>query len=258
MTRVEPPPLRAAAFVAWGNAFLAGSTDPDTAAETTRGFDRSHWVADLPGAPDGMTTLPVAFRILARDGAVGLRLVLPVAGDPYGLPGPPDFNASAILAGEAVLVSGRELGLIPEVQRSPDDLVDVVWHTSEVNSRPSPMPALREADRTLSAVLRESTELLSSLDVARLDDDASEVLTALRRGVFDGPKLPPGHASSAADVVVRARRLAAIVSLARSDDGGALTASEATQRREALLPLDRAARQALSAAYSAGPRVGAD
>lgn len=252
MPRVEPPPLRAAALVAWGNAFLTGASDPDTASEAARGADRSHWVANLPGAPDDMTTLPVALRILLRDGALGFRLVLPVAGDPYGLPGPPDFNANAILAGETVLVSGLDIGLVPEVRRSADAFVDVTWHSCVVESRPSPLPSMREADRTLSAVLRESTELLSSLDVARLDEDATEVLVALRRGAFDGPRLPPGHPPTAADIVVRARRLGAIVSLARNDDGGALTAGEAAQRRAALLPLDRAARQALSAAYSVG------
>jgi hypothetical protein len=43
--------------------------------------------------------------------------------------------------------------------------------------------------------------------------------------------------------------------LARADDGGALTASEAARRRLALDPIDRAARQALCAAYSAGAPV---
>jgi hypothetical protein len=41
-----------------------------------------------------------------------------------------------------------------------------------------------------------------------------------------------------------------IVELALEDDGGALTAHEIAQRREALVPLDRAGRRALVAACS--------
>jgi hypothetical protein len=249
------PPQRAAAFVAWGNAYVRGAVDPDTASDAIRGRDLAHRVVGLPGSPDDATTLPVALRVLARDGARGLQLVLPVAGDPYGLPGPPDFNTAAVLAAETVLVTGLAIGLVPEVTvlgDGRDQRVEVTWSALSVLERPNPLPFLRDADRALSAVLREATELLASLDVARLDDDAAEVLGALRGGAFDGPRLPPGHPPQADDVVVRARRLAAIVALARVDDGGALTASEAARRREALEPIDRAARQALCAAYSAG------
>jgi hypothetical protein len=41
-----------------------------------------------------------------------------------------------------------------------------------------------------------------------------------------------------------------VVELALEDDGGALSAHEIAQRREALLPLDRAGRRALVAACS--------
>jgi hypothetical protein len=199
--------------------------------------------------------LPVAMRLLARDGARGLRLVLPVAGDLYGLPGPPEFNTTAVDACEAALVIGLAIGLVPEVSAlgsGPEERVQVTWSVLPVAERPNPLPSLPEADRALGGVLREATEVLAALDIARLDDDAAEVLGALRGGAFDGPRLPPGLPSRAGDVVVRARRLAAIVALARLDDGGAISAAEASRRREALDPIDRAARQALCAAYSAG------
>jgi hypothetical protein len=247
-------PRRAATFVAWGNAFLAGAADPDTASEAVRGRDLAHLVHGLPGATEE-ATLPVALQVLRRDGATGFQLVLPVPGDLYGLPGPPEFNAAALSVGEAVLVSGLPLGLVPslrDVGEGPSARIAVDWAVLAVEPRPSPLPSLPEADRSVAASLREATEVLAGLDVARLDDDASEILAALRGGAFDGPRLPPGHPARADDVAVRARRLAAIVALARADDGAALTASEAALRREALLPIDRAARQALSAAYSAG------
>jgi hypothetical protein len=247
-------PKRAATFVAWGNAFLGDAADPDSASEAVRGRDLTHLVHGLPGGPEA-ATLPVALQVLRRDGATAFQLVLPVPGDLYGLPGPPDFNAVALAAGEAVLVRGVRVGLVPNVRdvgQGPATRVAVDWEVLPVEDRPSPLPSLPEADRSLAASLREATEVLAGLDVARLDDDASEVLAALRGGAFDGPRLPPGHPPRADDVAVRARRLAAIVALARADDGAALTAHEAARRREALLPIDRAARQALSAAYSAG------
>jgi hypothetical protein len=48
----------------------------------------------------------------------------------------------------------------------------------------------------------------------------------------------------------RALHLAAVVDLALEDDGGAVSAGEAAQRRAALEPLERAARRALTAACS--------
>jgi hypothetical protein len=241
-------------FTAWGNAFLSGAVDPDTASEAIRGRDLTHVVVGLPGAPTDPTTLPVALRVLSRDGVQGLRVVLPVPGDVYGLPGPGEFNAAAAQTGEAVLTAGAEgpaYGLLPHVSRAPQR-IEVAWQVHRVESRPVALPALREADRALAGALREATEILASLDVARLDPDSAELLEALRGGAFDGPRVPPGHPPAAVDLAVRGRRLASIVALARSDDGGAMTASEASRRRDALDPVDRAARQALAAAYSAG------
>lgn len=254
MVAVSLPPTRGAAFTAWGNAFLSGTVDPDTASDAIRGRDLTHVVFGLPGAPTDRTTLPVALRVLSRDGIQALRVVLPVPGDVYGLPGPSDFNAAAAQAGEAVLTSGPEsppYGLLPEVTRGPEH-VEVAWYVHPVETRPIALPALREADRALAEALREATEILASLDIARLDADSAELIAALRGGAFDGPRVPPGHPPAALDLAVRGRRLASIVALARSDDGGAITAAEASRRRDALAPVDRAARQALAAAYSAG------
>ncbi|HTY73628.1 MAG TPA: hypothetical protein VMI11_14605 [Actinomycetes bacterium] len=246
---VDLPPRRAALFVAWGNAFLAGDVDPDTASAAIRGRDESH---EVMGLSQDRVTLPVALQVLAREGARGFRLVLPVAGDVSGLPGPPAFNAAALEAGEAVLVtSARPLGAVPTLTGTPD-AVRVSWTASPVAHRSDGPPSLTEAERELAGAMREATDLLTSLDIARLGPESADLLAALRGGAFDGPRLPPGLPPRADEVAVRGRRLAAIVTLARADDGGALSAGEATRRREALAPLDRAARRAICAAFSAG------
>jgi hypothetical protein len=52
------------------------------------------------------------------------------------------------------------------------------------------------------------------------------------------------------DLAARGLQARDIVALALEDEGGGVTAYEMTARREALLPLDRAARRALTAAGS--------
>ncbi len=105
--------LRSGRFVAWGNAVLAGLVSPDTAAERICGRDRHHRVACAriaagglgPGestGADGGASLPIVLAGLRAGGVRGLQLALPTPGDPLGLPGPPSFNESATLAGEAV------------------------------------------------------------------------------------------------------------------------------------------------------------
>src|SRR3954453_19181043 len=142
VARVTVSPKRAATFVAWVNAFLSDAADPDTASEAVRGRDLAHVIKGLPGSPDE-ATLPVAMQVLRRDGATSFQLVLPVPGDLYGLPGPPAFNASALAAGEAVLVGGLPFGLVPSVRdigEGPATRVAVDWQGVNVEERPNPPP----------------------------------------------------------------------------------------------------------------------
>jgi hypothetical protein len=98
--------------------------------------------------------------------------------------------------------------------------------------------------------VREATEALTALDVARWDDASAEQVAAVRGGRLDGDLLAPGYPSRATAVLVRARRLRSVVALARSGPGGAVTAGELTARAGALVPLDHAARLAEMAAYN--------
>ena len=61
---------------------------------------------------------------------------------------------------------------------------------------------------------------------------------------------PPGVPAACVDLAARGLQAAAIVELALEDDGGAVTAYDAAERRAALVPLERAARRALVAACS--------
>lgn len=245
-----PAAHRSARFVAWSHAVRLGTASPDRAAEEITATDPAHRVVGLPGGDP--QTLPVVLARLAP--TEGPRLALPASGDPLGLPGPGPLTAAAILAGEAVLlpvVGGSAFGLVPSTDRT-----GTTWQALPLTvpalteAAPAQLPSLAEADRSLAESVREATELLSKLDLARLDEESEAALGALRAGALDGDGLAPGYPQRAFRVLLLARRLRVIVSVAMRGDGAAVTAGEAAARREVLVTLDRAARHAEAAAYN--------
>jgi len=242
--------LRSGRFVAWGNAVLAGLVSPDTAAERISGRD-CHRVFGFAG--QDQDTLTVTLARLRTTGASGLRLVLPVPGDLLGLPGPNEFNLDALDVGEAVLVDGAECwGLIPELQdENPDDCpgTAVHWQAARVNPGAGDLPTLGEAERELAETMRDATDALDALDVARWRPEAADRISAIRSG-RGGDILAPGYPQRAHRVLALAQRVAAIAELAADDDGGAFNIHGMSGRDAELRALARAARRAQLAAYN--------
>ena len=110
------------------------------------------------------------------------------------------------------------------------------------------VPNVAEADQSLRELLLESSARLADLDVARWRPEATAGLQALR-AVADAPSLP-GLPPRTQRLAVLAVRCAEIAELGLEDDGGAISAYEAAERRDALLRLARGARHALVAACS--------
>ncbi|MGW1200628.1 hypothetical protein ACWD4B_33015 [Streptomyces sp. NPDC002536] len=253
---------RSGRLAAWGNALLAGFVAPDDAAHHITGDDSVHRVAGLPGE-SGPVGLTLALGRLRALGATGLRLALPVPGHPLGLSGPPEFNARAMEAEEAVVVSGVALGLVPEVSEAGpagDVHVEVVWHCLPVREAPpADVPSLGEAERELAEALREATEVLTRLDVAGSGPVAQAALEAYRARAEAGREvLAPGYPPRAVRVLELAQRVGALVSIAYEpgdregrEHGGAVSASEIAARAAALRPVERTARRAQVAAYNA-------
>ncbi|MEC4020997.1 hypothetical protein [Streptomyces sp. H27-D2] len=276
---------RSGRLAAWGNALLAGLISPDDAVHRIVGDDAVHRVADLPGesAPVGLSLALGRLRTL---GAIGMRVALPVPGHPLGLSGPPDFNARALQAGEAVIASGAPLGLVPEVREAGPDVdlpaedvhIEVVWHCLPVREAPpADVPSLGEAERELAEALRDATEMLAGLDVAGSGPLAQAALDAYRARSEHGREvLAPGYPARAVRVLELAQRVGALVSIAYGPDGpsgppgpvgtvrgdgrrdrdrreygGAVSASEIAARAEVLRPVERTARRAQVAAYNA-------
>ncbi|MFF5102209.1 hypothetical protein [Streptomyces sp. NPDC000134] len=246
---------RAGRLAAWGNALLAGLVSPDEAVLAIVGEDAVHRVAGLPGesAPVGLT---LALGRLRGLGATGLRVALPAPGHPLGLSGPPEFNARALDAEEAVICHGAALGLVPEVYEAGpegDVHVEVVWHCLPVREAPpADVPSLGEAERELAEALREATEVLTKLDVAGSGPVAEAAVAAYRARAEAGREvLAPGYPPRAVRVLELAQRVGMLVSLAYGNGhGGAVSASEMAARSQALRPVERTARRAQVAAYN--------
>ena len=247
---------RSGRLAAWGNALLAGLASPDDAVHAVVGEDTVHRVAGLPGesSPVGLTLALGRLRAL---GVAGLRVALPAPGHPLGLSGPPEFNARALEAGEAVICHGAALGLVPEVyEAGPEGDVhtEVVWRVLPVREAPpADVPSLGEAERELAEALRDATALLSRLDVAASGPAAEAAIDAYRARAERGREvLAPGYPPRAVRVLELAQRVGLLVSLAEENGhGGAVSASEMGARALALRPVERTARRAQVAAYNA-------
>ncbi|SDC31271.1 hypothetical protein [Streptomyces prasinopilosus] len=246
---------RSGRLTSWGNALFSGLVSPDDAVLAVVGDDAVHRVEGMPGesAPVGLTLALGRLRAL---GVTGLRIALPAPGHPLGLSGPPEFNARALEAGEAVVGHGAALGLVPRVREAGpegDVHVEVVWDCLPVREAPpADVPSLGEAERELAEALREATEVLSRLDVAGSGPVAEGAIDAYRARAESGRQvLAPGYPPRAARVLALAQRVGALVSLAGTNGhGGAVSASEMAARGEALRPVERTARRAQVAAYN--------
>ena len=239
----SPSPLPASVRLAWwGTAWLRGHVVADHLIDAVLDQDAAHLVS-FPG--EGAEPLVTGLGRLRASGADALGAALPTEGDPVGLGGPAAFNAAALTAGEAVVVIDAAafvlVGLVPERVGAA-----VTWEVTPAERRQ--LPDVGEADRALREAMPETADALARLEVARWRPEVADRLMNLRRR----PPLPAPAGVPPRCVELAARGLQAleIVELALEDDGGALTAHEAGERRAALLPLGRAGRRALVAAAS--------
>jgi hypothetical protein len=230
---------RSALLAVWLNAVLRGSMGPDDFAVAVRDDDPQHLVVDWPtGGAISLEQLPAAAQ---RSSAVAARLALPVAGDLLGLRGPSAFNTMAVDVGEAVVLDGAGLGLVPGV-----DARTVVWQVGPAD--PAPGLDRAEESRQLRQTLVTTTAELVRLDVASWQPEIPDLLMNVR--LRPELPLPPGVGPRAVEDLERAVLCLDVVELALRDDGGAASAYEMQERRRCLTDLDRAARRVVVAVCS--------
>jgi hypothetical protein len=251
-------PPRSALLAAWGNAWLAGEVGLTELVERVGVMDDDHtvtglWVDDLP--------LEQAVARLRADAVVRLRLVLPAPGDVLGLPGPGPFTDAALAASEAALAiraDGSGVGLVPTVTAHGSafdgTVTTVLWTAYDVSDvGPDPGPFLHDAEHDLRRGVLECVEMLRDLDVARWRPEVAGALQDLRaqarRGIEDD-ELPGSYPIRARQLLIQARQLAGVLSLATVDAGGAVDTRETAAREKALRSLEHLVRRARVAAYN--------
>jgi len=237
-----PPALRLAW---WGTAWLRGQVVADLMLDAVIDQDATHTVSGLGGLglggdPEAAETLIGGLGRLRAEGTTLLGVAHPAEGDAVGLGGPPAFNHAALEAGEAV-VSDAGIGLVPVRVGAV-----IGWHAYAAQRRQ--LPDVGEADRGLRQALVESTQALADLDVARWRPEVADRLMNLRHRTT--LQAAPGVPPRCVELAERGLQAAEIVALALEDEGAAVSAYEMSARRDALVPLDRAARRALTAAGS--------
>lgn len=243
-------------LAAWTNSWLAGHIGVDEAVDAVEHAHGPQVLAGRATDPAEPDEVPLREHLAAlrAAGLSGVRLALPVSGDPLGMSGPPPLNAAGIEAGEVALadIPGEPLGLVPAEDRRGSSYVGVRWTAHTASPGIPDTPPLPEAEQQLTLAMRDATETLLQLDVPRWHPEAAETLAALREGPADEPPvdLPPGYPPRAHRVAALAARLALALEIAQSGEGGAVAAGEMAGRREALRELGRAIRRARVAAYN--------
>jgi hypothetical protein len=280
-------PCPSATFTVWASAWLVGAAAPDDVLDALAPWADAHDVqaADsdtaqltglpAPGAPvSSLTFLLAALRraVAGQDSAGPARLVLPAPGDVRGLPGPGVFSIAATTAGEGVLfpdigpagglgVSGlgisslgvSGLGIVPTTV-AEGVLRWTVYPVPEAGPPPE-FVALSQAERDLRDQVRQSASVLTSLGVARHRPGVREEIAAALRA-RPASLWPAGMPPQALRVLQHADEVEAILAAAKVDEpGGALSASAAAARREALRPIETAVRVARRAAVAEAVRV---
>lgn len=227
---------RAASLALWLNAWLRGTASPGEVLASLDGSLLHVFIGLDPERPLAPLEALGAIRLLNTP--VALALTAP--GDPAGLAGPPRFNAAAMESGEALLLVGAGLGLVPVAVGGA-----LEWRCHPAHA-PAPLDP-REARQTLRSTLREVTQELVQLQIAAWNTEIPDLL--MQHG---GPAhAPSGLSARDRETLYSAALCLEIVDAAREIEPGAISAWERSRFEEAIRHLDNAARRALVALCSA-------
>lgn len=251
---VSHGPRRCGRMAAWTTAWLRGRCTRGAAVDAIVGADALHTVIGWPGSEGGLS-LADFLAELGEAGVLGLRYAPAAPGDVSALPGPPAFNARAVaLHGACLTVGGPSLGLVGEEERhgpAGDSVLTVTWQAAPVPARPLPPVDLRSARRRLAEEVSAGLDRLYRLDVVKGRPEAGQLAGRWDTEV-PAADLPPDSPAAAGDLLDRATRIQQVVTLARADDGGAVSSREAAQRHRTLSELDRAVRHVAADAWNCG------
>jgi hypothetical protein len=246
----------------WSSAWLHGAAASDNALDALAAWGEAHEVVaadadtaqrlDLPPAGAVPAQPAQLLGALRRIGAGESRLILPVSGDVRGLGGGGPFTEAALRAGEGALFPTVGYGVVP--QPIAEGLLRWTVYPLPVGTTPEYV-GIGEAEHLLTDAVRRSAGTLQELDVA---SDRPGVRGELKARLRSAPRpgWPAPMPGRSLLVLQRADEVEAILALALNDEpGGALSASAAAQRSDALRPLSDAVRTARCAAVTEAVRV---
>ncbi len=240
--------LRCGVLAAWTSAWAAGHVGPDEVVDAVTGDDAPHHV----DAYDSLHDVLVRWR----QAGAPVRLVLPAPGDVRGVPGPADFRAAALEAGEAVC--GGHIAIVPDiVDFHPSSApTTVTWRAFTIEDAPPDYLQLADAQYDLTTAIRECASALTAAEVAGSSGDIVHAVAQARRA-GEHLELPPGFPPRALALLSQAERLQSVLDIAAADEaGGAIDRFGMAARRSALRPLEVAVRRARLAGYNAGSADG--
>jgi hypothetical protein len=253
-----------ATLAVWSSAWLSGAAAADDVLDALQDWAELHEVVaaderlaatlEIPVRGEAGGSPATLLAALRRSGAVNAELVMPVPGDVRGLGGASRFASEALRAGEAVVLNG--LGIVPERIGNTIETGIIRWTVFEIDrTSPTPNVVLGEAEHELTGAMRVAAGMLIELGVAKQRAGVREELQA-RVAERTKSRWPAGMPQRALRVLQRAAEVAAILELAMEDEpGGALSASSALKRAEALRPLFQAVRTARCAAVAEAVRA---
>lgn len=241
--------LRSGTLAAWSCAWLNGSAAADDLLAATIADDAPHVVEDLPAA---LAVVPLSELLITfRKSGSAVRLILPAPGDVRGVPGPMEFRAAALDAGEGVVCAG--IGLVPEVvDYAPSSAPSsVTWRAYAVEPAPLDHQSIIDAGHDLANAIRDCTSALLAAGAAGGGAEIGDALRSARRA-GERLDLPPGFPQRAVALLARAEQLHEVLELAADDPlGGAVDRFTASARETSLRPLATAVRRARLAGYNA-------
>jgi hypothetical protein len=249
-------------LAAWAAAAVGRQVKIDQAAAALESVADGHVVVGLAGRCDAASTelsLAAALTELVDARPPVVRVAFPAPGDPLGLGAAGPFTSSAVLAGSAVVVGG--VGLVPEPDPRGSSYRGVRWQafrltaaaTSAVASPAldvAPSRIIEQADRALRRALRDATQALEDVDLARWRPQAATgglaAAAALRTTLR---ALPPSWPLAARALAERSIGLWRALDVVGADDGAASASADA-MRRSAVRDLSRAVREAAMVAFN--------
>ena len=243
----EPIP-RSIVLAAWANCWIDGSCSADDITQALDTFGPQRFLApsDAGTPATGLLIGLSDLGLRPGSGIARLRVVLPTAGDPFGLAGPPAVNKEAIAVGQAIIADDEGVTLLPLVNESV-----TTWTAFRTPVGALPAMAIRPelAAAAVKRALLDATAALADLDLAAGRDGAAELLMELNTRL-KRVKLPASLPGTAQHTIHSAAQILGICEIALATARPALTTNLDRQRRSVLTELATTARHCLAAAVS--------